>query len=183
MVGRAWCDLQNSGPSSLFLLVSLDCSNPRGAFAKSILARIPRSRCAAFFCSCGRFPNRSRRGRIQPVLQIHRSGVILMESNLSAPEARKMAKASWVGKIIAESGATVVVEGNHYFPPEAVKKELLRPSNHTTVCPWKGTAHYYHVEVDGLKNDNAAWYYPEPKPEAAEIKDRIAFWKGVRVEI
>jgi len=106
-----------------------------------------------------------------------------MENNSSAPEARKMAKASWVGKVIAESGATVVVEGNHYFPPEAVKKELLKPSNHTTVCPWKGTAHYYHVEVDGLKNDNAAWYYPQPKPEAAEIKDRIAFWKGVRVEI
>jgi uncharacterized protein (DUF427 family) len=93
-----------------------------------------------------------------------------------------MAKASWGGKIIAESSATVVVEGNQYFPPEAVKKELLKPSNHTTVCPWKGTAHYYHVTVDGMQNDNAAWYYPEPKPAAAEIKDRIAFWKGVHVE-
>ena len=94
-----------------------------------------------------------------------------------------MAKASWGGKIIAESNATIVVEGNQYFPPEAVKKEALKPSKHTTVCPWKGTAHYYHVEVDGIRNDNAAWYYPEPKPAAAEIKDRIAFWKGVRVEI
>src|SRR5260370_9398328 len=94
-----------------------------------------------------------------------------------------MAKASWGGKVIAESGATVVVEGNHYFPLEAVKKELLKASNHTTVCPWKGTAHYYHVEVDGLKNDNAAWYYPEPKPAAAEIKNLIPFSKGVRDEI
>jgi uncharacterized protein (DUF427 family) len=94
-----------------------------------------------------------------------------------------MAKASWGGKVIAESSATVVVEGNQYFPLDAVKKELLKPSTHTTVCPWKGTAHYYHVIVDGMQNDNAAWYYPEPKPAAAEIKDRIAFWKGVRVEI
>jgi uncharacterized protein (DUF427 family) len=94
-----------------------------------------------------------------------------------------MAKASWGGKVIAESNATVVVEGNQYFPPEAVKKEVLKPSNHTSICPWKGTAHYYHVAVDGIQNDNAAWYYPEPKPAAAEIKDRIAFWKGVRVEV
>ncbi len=94
-----------------------------------------------------------------------------------------MAKASWGGKVIAESNATVVIEGNQYFPVDAVKKELLKPSNHTTICPWKGTAHYYHVEVDGIRNDNAAWYYPEPKLAAAEIKNRIAFWKGVRVEI
>jgi uncharacterized protein (DUF427 family) len=93
-----------------------------------------------------------------------------------------MTKASWGGKVIAESNATVVVEGNQYFPPEAVKKEALKPSKHTSVCPWKGTAHYYHVEVDGIRNDNAAWYYPEPKPAAAEIKNRIAFWKGVRVD-
>jgi uncharacterized protein (DUF427 family) len=95
----------------------------------------------------------------------------------------QMARASWGGKVIAESSATVVVEGNQYFPPEAVKKEALRPSKHTTVCPWKGTAHYYHVEVDGIRNDNAAWYYPEPKPAASEIKNRIAFWKGIRVEV
>ena len=92
-----------------------------------------------------------------------------------------MAKASWGGKIIAESGATVVVEGNHYFPPGTVNKEYLKPSNHSSVCPWKVTARYYHVEVDGMRNENAAWYYPDPKPAAAEIKDRIAFWKGVRV--
>jgi uncharacterized protein (DUF427 family) len=93
-----------------------------------------------------------------------------------------MAKAFWGGKLIAESDATVVVEGNQYFPPDAVKKEFLKPSGHTSVCPWKGTAHYYHVSVDGMKNENAAWYYPEPKAAAALIKDRIAFWKGVRVE-
>jgi uncharacterized protein (DUF427 family) len=93
-----------------------------------------------------------------------------------------MAKATWSGTVLAESDATVVVEGNQYFPPDAVKTQFLRPSNHTSLCPWKGTAHYYHVEVDGMKNENAAWYYPDPKPAAAEIKDRIAFWKGVRVE-
>jgi uncharacterized protein (DUF427 family) len=105
-----------------------------------------------------------------------------MERNHSRPEAHKMAKASWGGKVIAESSATVVVEGHQYFPPESVNKEFLKPSNHTTVCPWKGTAHYFHVAVDGMQNDNAAWYYPQPKPAAAEIKDRIAFWNGVRVK-
>lgn len=93
-----------------------------------------------------------------------------------------MAKAIWGGKTIAESKATIVVEGNQYFPANAVKKEFLKPSNHTSICPWKGTAHYYHVSVNGMQNENAAWYYPDPKPAAAEIKDRIAFWKGVRVE-
>ena len=93
-----------------------------------------------------------------------------------------MAKATWGGKVIAETKDTVVVEGNQYFPPDAVKKAFLRPSSHTSVCPWKGTAHYYHVEVGGMKNENAAWYYPEPKPAAAEIRGRIAFWKGVQVD-
>jgi len=93
-----------------------------------------------------------------------------------------MAKALWGGKVIAESKATVVVEGNQYFPPAAVKKQFLLPSNHTSICPWKGTARYYHVEVDGMRNENAAWYYPEPKPAAAQIKNHIAFWKGVCVE-
>jgi uncharacterized protein (DUF427 family) len=158
-------------------------ANPRRLSRKTHPAPIPQFRCAAFFFVAGGFLHQSRRRRIQFFGQIHLSGDILIESNPSAPEAHKMAKASWGGKVIAESNATVVVEGNQYFPPEAVKKELLKPSNHTTVCPWKGTAHYYHVAVDGLQNDNAAWYYPEPKPAAAEIKDRIAFWKGVRVEI
>lgn len=93
-----------------------------------------------------------------------------------------MAKALWSGQLIAESDACVVVEGNQYFPAAAVKKEFLKPSQHTTVCPWKGTAHYYHVEVGGMKNENAAWYYPEPSDAARNIRGRIAFWKGVRVE-
>jgi uncharacterized protein (DUF427 family) len=93
-----------------------------------------------------------------------------------------MAKATWNGATIAESDRTVVVEGNHYFPPDAVHDEYLRPSATHTVCPWKGTASYHDVEVDGHRNADAAWYYPEPKPAAAEIKDHIAFWKGVRVE-
>jgi uncharacterized protein (DUF427 family) len=93
-----------------------------------------------------------------------------------------MARAIWAGKVIADSNDTVVVEGNQYFPPETVSKDFLRVSEHTSICPWKGTAHYYHVEADGIKNENAAWYYPEPTPAAAEIKGRIAFWKGVRIE-
>ena len=92
-----------------------------------------------------------------------------------------MVKASWNGATIAESDKTVVVEGNHYFSPDAVDAASLKPSGTTTVCPWKGTAHYFHVVVDGEENPDAAWYYPEPKPAAAEIRDRIAFWKGVEV--
>jgi uncharacterized protein (DUF427 family) len=93
-----------------------------------------------------------------------------------------MPKATWAGKVIAESDSCIVVEGNQYFPIEAVKKDLLLPSSHTSICPWKGTANYYHIEVDGMRNENAAWYYADPKPAAAEIKDRVAFWKGVRLE-
>jgi len=93
-----------------------------------------------------------------------------------------MAKALWAGKVIAESDGCVVVEGNQYFPANAVKKEYLKSSAHTSICPWKGTAHYYHVDVDGMRNDNAAWFYPDPKPAAKEISGRIAFWRGVRVE-
>jgi uncharacterized protein (DUF427 family) len=92
-----------------------------------------------------------------------------------------MVEARWNGTVIASSDETVVVEGNHYFPPDAVDETLLKPSGTTTVCPWKGTAHYFHVVVDGEENVDAAWYYPEPKPAAAEIRDRIAFWKGVEV--
>jgi uncharacterized protein (DUF427 family) len=93
-----------------------------------------------------------------------------------------MVKAMWGGTVIAESQTCEVVEGNQYFPPDTVKKQFLKPSNHKTECPWKGTAHYYHVEVDGMKIENGAWYYPQPKPAAAQIKDHIAFWRGVRVE-
>jgi uncharacterized protein (DUF427 family) len=91
-------------------------------------------------------------------------------------------KATWNNTTIAESDDTVVVEGNHYFPPESVKQEFLQPSSKHTICPWKGEASYYDVVVNGEVNGDAAWYYPEPKPAAAEIKDRIAFWRGVTVE-
>jgi uncharacterized protein (DUF427 family) len=92
-----------------------------------------------------------------------------------------MAKASWNGKTIAESNNCVVVEGNQYFPRESVGEEYLRASSHHTVCPWKGTASYYDVVVDGQTNANAAWYYPSPSDAAKEITNRIAFWKGVEV--
>jgi uncharacterized protein (DUF427 family) len=92
-----------------------------------------------------------------------------------------MPKAVWNGAVIAESDDTVVVENNHYFPRAAVRSEYLRGSDTTTVCPWKGTALYYSLEVDGARNPDAAWYYPEPKRAAAKIRDRIAFWHGVEV--
>lgn len=92
-----------------------------------------------------------------------------------------MVQARWNGAVIADSDDTVVVEGNHYFPREAVDAALLSASATTSVCPWKGLAHYHHVTVYGQVNKDAAWYYPDPKEAAAAIKDRIAFWKGVEV--
>jgi uncharacterized protein (DUF427 family) len=92
-----------------------------------------------------------------------------------------MRRAIWNGATVAESDDTVVIEGNHYFPAESVKKEVLRDSSHHTTCPWKGEASYYDVEVDGAVNRNAAWYYPEPKEAAKAIRGRIAFWKGIEV--
>jgi uncharacterized protein (DUF427 family) len=92
-----------------------------------------------------------------------------------------MPKAIWNGAVIADSDDTVVLEGNHYFPRDAVDPAVLRPSSTTTVCPWKGTASYHSIVVDGQENRDAAWFYAEPKSAAAEIKDRIAFWKGVEV--
>jgi uncharacterized protein (DUF427 family) len=90
-------------------------------------------------------------------------------------------KAIWNEQVIAQSDDTIVVEGNHYFPVEAVRQDLLMPSDTHTVCPWKGTASYYHIAVDGQENEDAAWYYPEPKPAADKIKGYVAFWKGVQV--
>ena len=90
-------------------------------------------------------------------------------------------KATWKGKVIAESDDTVVVENNHYFPLESLDRDLVRDSDTTTVCPWKGTANYYHIVVDGETNRDAAWYYAEPKDAAANIRGRVAFWKGVDV--
>lgn len=91
-------------------------------------------------------------------------------------------KAIWNGQIIAESNDTVVVEGNHYFPVESVKREILRDSSTHTTCPWKGMASYYSLEVNGQTNKDAAWYYPEPKEAAKQIQGHIAFWRGVKVE-
>ena len=93
-----------------------------------------------------------------------------------------MAKAIWNGAVLAESDETIVVEGNHYFPPAAVQHAYLRDSANHTVCGWKGTASYYDVVVDGAVNTAAAWYYPQPKDAARAIAGYIAFWKGVRVE-
>ncbi len=91
-------------------------------------------------------------------------------------------RAIWNGTVIAESEDTVVVEGNHYFPVGSVKQELLRDSSTHTICPWKGKASYYSVEVDGQVNTDAAWYYPTPSSAAQQIAGRIAFWRGVTVE-
>ncbi|OOG59806.1 DUF427 domain-containing protein [Rhodanobacter sp. C03] len=90
-------------------------------------------------------------------------------------------RAIWKGTLLAESDDTVVVEGNHYFPAESMRREYFRASEHQSVCPWKGTASYYDVIVDGEVNTHAAWYYPTPKEAAIEIKGRVAFWRGVEV--
>ena len=90
-------------------------------------------------------------------------------------------RATWNGTTIAESNDTVVVENNHYFPLSSVRRELLRDSDTHSVCPWKGTASYYSLEVDGVVNPDAVWYYPEPKDAAKEITDHVAFWHGVEV--
>ena len=91
-------------------------------------------------------------------------------------------KAIWNGRLIAESADTVVVESNHYFPRNSINAEYFEESDTKTLCPWKGEAHYYSLVVDGKQNKDAAWYYPEPKEAAKQIRDRIAFWKGVVVE-
>jgi uncharacterized protein (DUF427 family) len=91
-------------------------------------------------------------------------------------------KAIWNGVVLAESDQTIVVEGNHYFPPESINQPYFQASESQTVCPWKGVASYYDITVAGLVNRGAAWYYPDPKPAARNIKGYIAFWKGVKVE-
>ncbi|MGH1343930.1 MAG: DUF427 domain-containing protein [Nannocystales bacterium] len=93
-----------------------------------------------------------------------------------------MARATWNGTLLAESDATVVVEGNHYFPADSLKQEHFKATEHRSHCPWKGDASYYSLEVAGQVNENAAWTYPNPKAAASEIKDHVAFWKGVEVE-
>ena len=93
-----------------------------------------------------------------------------------------MARAIWNGVVIAESDDTVMVEGNHYFPVESVKKDFFQDSTMHTTCPWKGVASYYDIVVDGQTNQGGAWYYPEPKDAAKHIKGHVAFWRGVKVE-
>ena len=90
-------------------------------------------------------------------------------------------KATWNNEVIAESDDTVIVEGNHYFPPSAIKKEFFKASDTHTICPWKGTASYYSLEVNGQENKDAAWYYPETSELAKNIKGYVAFWNGVTV--
>ena len=91
-------------------------------------------------------------------------------------------KATWNGQVIAQSDETIVIEGNHYFPPSSVNKAYLTESEYESTCPWKGRASYFSLEVDGKKNENAAWYYPAPNEKAASIKNYVAFWKGVSIE-
>ena len=93
-----------------------------------------------------------------------------------------MPKAIWNGTVIAESDRTEVIEGNHYFPPEAIDKQYFKESSTHTTCPWKGVASYYNVEVDGQVNKDAAWYYPTAKDKAKNIEGYVAFWRGVKVE-
>ena len=90
-------------------------------------------------------------------------------------------KAMWHGQVIAESDDIVTVEGNAYFPAASLREDIVRPSAHTSVCPWKGTASYHSLEVDGAVNKDAVWFYPEPKQAAANIRGRVAFWKGVQL--
>ncbi len=93
-----------------------------------------------------------------------------------------MAKAIWNGVVLAESEQTELVEGNHYFPPDTINRAYFKESDHHTICSWKGAASYYHIEVNGQTNQNAAWRYPNPKPAAKNIAGYVAFWKGVQVE-
>ncbi|MGH6811227.1 MAG: DUF427 domain-containing protein [Methylocella sp.] len=93
-----------------------------------------------------------------------------------------MVKAIWNWKVIAEADRTEIVEGNHYFPSESLRREFFQPSDTHSICLWKGNAHYCTLLVDGKENADAAWYYPEPKPAAQKIAGNVAFWKGVRIE-
>jgi len=93
-----------------------------------------------------------------------------------------MAKATWESAVLADSSKTIEIEGNQYFPPDSINREFFQQSSQHSTCPWKGIASYYDLVVDGKRNAGAAWYYPDPKPEATQIKNYVAFWKGVSVE-
>ena len=90
-------------------------------------------------------------------------------------------KAVWENTVVAESNQTIVIEGNHYFPPDSIKKQCFAPSDTHSTCPWKGLASYYHVKAGEKLNQDAAWFYPEPKDAAKSIKNYVAFWRGVTV--
>jgi uncharacterized protein (DUF427 family) len=90
-------------------------------------------------------------------------------------------KATWENAVVAQSNETIVVEGNHYFPPDSINPEYFAPSDTHTTCPWKGVASYYHVKVGEKVNSDAAWFYPQPKDAAKSIKNYIAFWRGVKI--
>ncbi|MCP4168793.1 MAG: DUF427 domain-containing protein [Chloroflexi bacterium] len=92
-----------------------------------------------------------------------------------------MQKATWNNVVLAESDDTIIIEGNHYFPPDSIREEYFVASNKNTACPWKGTASYYSISADGKTNKDAAWYYPQPKDAAQEITGYVAFWRGVKV--
>jgi uncharacterized protein (DUF427 family) len=111
-----------------------------------------------------------------------RRGEIVAAANSARDKENEVIRAIWNGKVVAESARTEIVESNHYFPADSVRKEYLRPSETHTVCAWKGTASYFSLDVDGKENRDAAWFYPEPKPAAQNIAGYVAFWKGVRVE-
>jgi uncharacterized protein (DUF427 family) len=111
----------------------------------------------------------------------YRNNNIFILSVLLKIEIKDMVKAIWKSKVIAESDDFEIVEGNYYFPPDSVKKEYLRDSDTHTTCPWKGFASYYDIVVDEDVNKDAAWYYADPKPAASNIKNYVAFWKGVEI--
>ena len=104
-----------------------------------------------------------------------------MRQAIGGPAQGERVRAVWNGAILAESDRTVVVEGNHYFPPDSLDRGYFEESPNRSVCPWKGTASYHTIVVDGERNEAAAWYYPSPKDAAAAIRDHVAFWKGVKV--
>jgi uncharacterized protein (DUF427 family) len=106
----------------------------------------------------------------------------IARARLLEKATQTMAKAIWNGKVIAESDQVETVEGNLYFPDASVNREYLRPSSTTSTCPWKGQARYYTLVVDGQENQDAAWYYPDPKPAAKHVKNHMAFWRGVEIE-
>ena len=106
----------------------------------------------------------------------------MSESHPFLRTTNKMAQAIWNGTVIADSDNTETVDGNNYFPPESINREFFRQSDATTVCSWKGTASYYDVVVNDQVNEQAAWFYADPKPEAENIKGYVAFWKGVEVK-